>query len=57
MTTENHNNPREEGFMARVKQVPPEILKEELVEFNLSANALAKALDVLINRITATARM
>ena len=32
---------------------PGEILKEELGELNLSANALAKALDVPANRITA----
>lgn len=32
---------------------PGEILKEELVELNLSANAIAKALDVPTNRITA----
>lgn len=31
---------------------PGEILKEELAELNLSANALAKALDVPTNRIT-----
>lgn len=32
---------------------PGEILKEELDELSLSANALAKALDVPTNRITA----
>ena len=32
---------------------PGEILKEELEELNLSANAFAKALDVPTNRITA----
>ena len=32
---------------------PGEILKEELVELKLSANAIAKALDVPTNRITA----
>lgn len=32
---------------------PGEILREELVELNLSANAIAKALDVPTNRITA----
>ena len=32
---------------------PGEILREELEEFGLSANALAKALDVPTNRITA----
>ena len=31
---------------------PGEILKEELVELKLSANAIAKALDVPTNRIT-----
>ena len=32
---------------------PGEILREELEEFGLSANALAKALDVPTNRVTA----
>lgn len=32
---------------------PGEILKDELAELNLSANAFAKALDVPTNRITA----
>ena len=35
---------------------PGEILREELVELGLSANALAKALDVPTNRITAILR-
>jgi antitoxin HigA-1 len=32
---------------------PGEILKDELIELNLSANVFAKALDVPTNRITA----
>lgn len=32
---------------------PGEILKDELVELNFSANAFAKALDVPTNRVTA----
>ena len=32
---------------------PGEILKDELTELNLSANAFAKALDVPTNRVTA----
>ena len=39
--------------MRPVHPVPREILAEELEELGLSANALAKALDVPTNRITA----